>query len=167
MAPYEALYGRQCLLPVECFELGEARLLGTYIVQDALDKVKITHNQLCTVQSMQKSYADRRVRDAAFTVGESVFLWISPMKGVMRFGKKSKLSPRYIRPFEILERVGEVAYRLALPPSLLAVHLVFHVSMLQKYHIDLSYVLDFSSVQLDKDMIYEEESVAILARQVR
>ena len=77
------------------------------------------------------------------------------------------MSPRYIGPFEILERVGEVAYRLALPPSLSAVHPVFHVSMLRKYLGDPSHVLDFSSVQLDKDLTYEEEPVAILARQVR
>jgi len=85
----------------------------------------------------------------------------------MRFGKKGKLSPRYIGPFEILERVGKVVYRLALPPSLSAVHPVFHVSMLRKYHDNPSHVLDFSAVQLDKDLSYVEEPVAILDRQVR
>ena len=167
MAPYEALYGRRCRSPVGWFEPGEARLLGTDLVQDALDKVKIIQDRLRTAQSRQKSYADRKVRDIAFMVGERILLRVSPMKGVMRFGKKGKLSPRYIGPFEILERVGEVAYRLALPPSLSAVHPVFHVSMLRKYHGDPSHVFDFSSVQLDKDLTYEEESVAILARQVR
>jgi len=96
-----------------------------------------------------------------------VLLRVSPMKGVMRFGKKGKLSPRYTGPFEILERVGEVAYRLALPPSLADVHPVFHVSMLRKYHGDPFHMLDFSSIQLDKDLTYKEEPVAILARQVR
>ncbi|XP_070017686.1 uncharacterized protein [Nicotiana sylvestris] len=89
------------------------------------------------------------------------------MKGVIRFRKKGKLSPRYIGPFEILERVGEVAYRLALPPSLAAVHPVFNVSILRKYHGDLSHVLDFSSVQLDKDLSYVEEPMVMLDRQVR
>ncbi|XP_070003038.1 uncharacterized protein [Nicotiana sylvestris] len=89
------------------------------------------------------------------------------MKGVMRFGKKGKLSLRFIGPFEVLRRIGEVAYELALPPSLAGVHPVFHVSMLQKYHGDLSHVLDISSVQLDKDLSYVEEPVAILDRQVR
>ena len=84
------------------------------------------------------------------------------MKGVMRFGKKAKLSPRFIGPFEIIDRVVEVAYRLALPPGLSAVHPVFYVSMLRKYHGDPSHMLDFSTVQLDKDLTYEEESVAIL-----
>ncbi|XP_019262648.1 PREDICTED: uncharacterized protein LOC109240452 [Nicotiana attenuata] len=84
-----------------------------------------------------------------------------------RFGKKGKLSPRYIEPFEILEMIGEVDYKLALPPSLSAVHSVFHISMLQKYCGDPSHILDFSTIQLDKDLIYIEELVAILDRQVR
>ncbi|XP_070054747.1 uncharacterized protein [Nicotiana tomentosiformis] len=100
-------------------------------------------------------------------VGEVVLLRVSPVKGVMRFGRKGKTCPRYIGPFEILERVGEVAYRLALPPSLSSVHPVFHVSMLRKYHCDLSHMLDFSSVQLDKDLSYVEESVPILDKQVQ
>ncbi|XP_070026135.1 uncharacterized protein [Nicotiana sylvestris] len=89
------------------------------------------------------------------------------MKDVMRFGKKGKLNPRFIEPFEILDRVGEVAYRLALPPGLSIVHPVFHVSMFRKYHGDPSHVLDFSIVKLDRELTYEEESVAILDRQVR
>ncbi|XP_070020472.1 uncharacterized protein [Nicotiana sylvestris] len=100
-------------------------------------------------------------------VGERVLLWVSPMKGVMRFGKKGKLSPRFFVPFEILRRVGEVAYELALPPSLVGVHPIFHVSMLRRSHGDPSHVLDFSSVQLDKDLSYVEDPMAILDRQVR
>ncbi|XP_070002329.1 uncharacterized protein [Nicotiana sylvestris] len=102
----------------------------------------------------------------AFIVGEQVLLRVSPMQGMMRFGKKGKLSPRFIGPFEILDRVGEVAYILAFPPSLSAVHPVFHVLMLRKYHDDPSHVLNFSTVQLDKELSYKEESVAILDRQV-
>ncbi|XP_070022462.1 uncharacterized protein [Nicotiana sylvestris] len=147
MAPYEALYGRRCRSLVGWFELGEAQLMGTDLVQDSLDKVKIIQDQLHIAQSRQKSYADGRVCDVAFMVGERVLLWVLPMKGVMRLKKKGKLSrPRYIRPFGILERVGEMAYRLALPPGLLAVHHVFHVSMIRKYHGDPSHLLDFSSV---------------------
>ncbi|XP_070036733.1 uncharacterized protein [Nicotiana tomentosiformis] len=98
-------------------------------------------------------------------VGERVFLQVSPMKGVMRFVKNDNLNLRYISPFDILDKVGEVAYKLALLPNLSAVHRVFHVSMLRKYYGDLSHILDFSSVQLDKDLTYVEESVAILDRQ--
>jgi len=86
------------------------------------------------------------------------------MKGMMRFGKEGMLSPRFNRQFEIHDQVGEVAYRLALSLSLSAVHLVFHVSMLRKYHDDPSHVLYFSTVQLDKDLSYEEKLVAILDR---
>ncbi|XP_070045845.1 uncharacterized protein [Nicotiana tomentosiformis] len=89
------------------------------------------------------------------------------MKGVMRFGKKGKLSPRYIEPFKILERIREVAYKLALPPNLSVVHPVFHVSMLQKYYDDRSHVLDFSTVQLDENLTYIEEPVVILETHVQ
>ncbi|XP_070025502.1 uncharacterized protein [Nicotiana sylvestris] len=132
-----------------------------------MEKVKVIQDRLRTAQSRQKSCADRKVRDVSYMVGERVLLRVSHMNGVMRFGKKGKLSPRFISPFEILRCVGDVAYELALPPSLAGVHLVFHVSMLRRYHGDPSHVLDFSSVQLDKDKSFVEEPVAILDRQVR
>ena len=89
------------------------------------------------------------------------------MKGVMRFGKRGKLSPRYIGPFEVLKRVGEVAYELALPYGLSGVHPVFHVSMLKRYHGDGNYIIRWDSVLLDENLSYEEEPVAILDREVR
>ncbi|XP_070004435.1 uncharacterized protein [Nicotiana sylvestris] len=100
-------------------------------------------------------------------VGERVLLLVSPLKGVIRFRKKGKLSPRYIGPFDIIERAGDAVYKLALSPSLSTVHTIFHVSMLRKYYGDPSYVLDFSSVQLDKDLTRVEEPVAILDKQVQ
>ncbi|XP_070023180.1 uncharacterized protein [Nicotiana sylvestris] len=99
-------------------------------------------------------------------VGKKVLLKVSLMKGIMRIGKKGKLNQRFIGPFEVLRRVGEVAYELALPPSLSGVHLVFHVSMLWRYHAELSHVLDFSTIQLDESLDYEEEPVSIVARQI-
>ena len=96
-----------------------------------------------------------------------MLLKVSPMKGVMRFGKRGKLSPRYIGPFEVLKRVGEVAYELALPPGLSGVHPVFHVSMLKRYHGDGNYIIRWDSVLLDENLSYEEEPVAILDREVR
>ncbi|XP_070042897.1 uncharacterized protein [Nicotiana tomentosiformis] len=99
--------------------------------------------------------------------GEKVLLRVSPMKGVMRFGKKGKLNLRFIGLFEVLDRVGEVAYSLVLPPRLARVHLVLHVSMLRKYHENRSYVLDFSTMQLDENLTYEEELVTILDQQVQ
>ncbi|XP_070010610.1 uncharacterized protein [Nicotiana sylvestris] len=99
MALYEALYGRQCRSSVSWFKPGEARLLGTNLVQDALQKVKVIQDRLCTAQSRQKSYAERKIHDVSYMVGEWVLLRVLPMKGVMRFGKKDKLSPRFIGPF--------------------------------------------------------------------
>jgi len=121
-------------------------------VKDALEKVQLIQERLHTAQSRQKSYADQKARDLSFMEGENILLKVSPMKGIMRFGKKGKLSPKFIGPFEVLRRVGEVAYELALPPNLSVVHPVFHVSMLRKYHADLSHVLDFNTVQLDNSL---------------
>ncbi|XP_070014605.1 uncharacterized protein [Nicotiana sylvestris] len=154
-------------IPRGWFEPGESRLLGIDLVQDAFDKVKVIHDRLHMVQSRQKIYADMKNRDVAFMVGEKVLLKVSPMKGVMRFGKKRKLSSRYIGPFEVLQKIGEAAYKLALPPILSSVHPVFHVSMLRKYIGDPSHVLDFSTIQLDGDLTYDMELVAILDRHVR
>ncbi|XP_027774282.1 uncharacterized protein LOC114077983 [Solanum pennellii] len=102
-----------------------------------------------------------------FQIGENFLLKVSPMNRVMRFDKKGKFSPRYIGPFEVLECVGPVAYRLALPPNLSRVHLVFHVSMLKIYHGDGGYIIKWDSIVLDKDIQYEEEPIAILDSDVR
>ena len=99
-----------------------------------MDKVKLIQDRLLMAQSRQKGYADRKDRELEFMVGERVLLKVSPMKGVMRFGKKHKLSPRYIAPFEIVERIGEVEYQLSLPPGFSGIHHVFHISMQKKYH---------------------------------
>ncbi|XP_022159225.1 uncharacterized protein LOC111025643 [Momordica charantia] len=118
-------------------------------------------------QSSQKSYADVRRRELEFVVGERVFLRVAPVKGILRSGKKGKLSARFIGPFEILERIGPVAYRLAMPPSLAAVHNVFHVSMLRKYIHDPSHVLDPEPLQLDESLCYEEVPVTILVKETK
>ena len=100
-------------------------------------------------------------------MGDKVFLKVSPWRKILRFGKKSKLSPRFIGPYEILERIGPVAYRLALPPELTKLQNVFHVSMLQRYHSDGSHILPVQDVQVKLDFSYEEEPKAILAREVK
>jgi hypothetical protein len=164
MAPYEALYGRTCRTPICWSEVGERRLIGPEIVDMTTEKVKIIRQRLKTAQSRQKSYADKLRRDLEFQVGDRVFLKISPWKGIMRFGKKGKLSPRYIGPYEILARVGEVAYQLALPPELSQIHDVFHVSVLRKYMSDPSHVLTYQPVELREDLTYEERPVQILDR---
>ncbi|KAH0652758.1 hypothetical protein KY289_030436 [Solanum tuberosum] len=138
MTPFEALYGRGCKSPIGWFEAGDVKPLGVDLVNDAQDKT-----------------------------GENVLLKLSPIKGVMRFGKKGKLSPRYIGPFEVLECVGPVAYKLALPPNLFDVHPIFQVSMLKRYHGDRDYIIKWDSIVLDKDLQYEEEPIGILDRDVR
>ncbi|XP_069152844.1 uncharacterized protein [Solanum lycopersicum] len=102
-----------------------------------------------------------------FMEGEQVLLKVSPMKGVMQFGKRRKISPRYIGPFDVLKRMGEVTYKLALPPGLSGVHPVFHVSMLKRYRGDENYIIRWDSFLLDENLSYEEESVAILHREFR
>ena len=142
IAPYEALYGRPCQSPICWIEVGEHSIIGLDLIRDAFEKVDLIWKDLLTAQRRQKRYVDRRRRPLEFEVGDQVFLKVMPKRGVVRFGKRGKLAPRYIRPFEILERVGTVAYRLALPPSLSCVHEVFHVSILHKYTPDQTHVMD-------------------------
>ena len=122
MAPYEDLYRHKCRTPVCWDEVGERKLVGPEIVQVTCDKVKVIRDRLKIAQNRQKSYADNSCRDLEFEVGDMVFLKISPWKGVLRFGKRGKLSPRYIGPYRIVERIGEVAYRLELPSDLDRIH---------------------------------------------
>ena len=105
-------------------------------------KVDLIRRHLLTAQNRQKSYKNRRRRPLEFEVGDHVFLKVMPKRGVVRFGKQGKLSPRFIGPFEILDRVGTVTYRLALTPSLSGVHEVFHISMLRKYTPYPTHVVD-------------------------
>ncbi|CAA0817652.1 Unknown protein, partial [Striga hermonthica] len=119
-----------------------------------------------SAQERQKVYADRKRQEHVYVVGDHVFLKVSPMGGVIGFGKKGKLRPRYIRPFEILDRVGDLAYRLALPPDLSGVHDVFHVSMLQRYVHNPDHVVNFDELQVERDLTYEEVPAAILDRKV-
>ena len=145
MAPFEALYGRRCRFLIGLFDAFEVIPWSTDLLRESLDKVKFIQEKLLAAQNRQKEYANRKVRDLDFMEGEQVLLKVSPMKGVMRFGKRGKLSLRYIGPFEVLKRVGEVAYELALPPGLSGVHPVFHVSMLKRYHGDGNYIIHWDS----------------------
>ena len=136
MTPYEALYGRPCRLQLCWTEVEESSILDPDLVRVTSEKVSLIRQHLLMAQSRQKSYADVRRRPLEFEVGDHVFLKVMPKRGVVRFGKHGKLSPRFIGPFEVLMRVDIVAYRLALPPSMSGVHEVFHVSMLRKYTPD-------------------------------
>ena len=122
MAPYEALYGRPCRSSLCWTEVGESSITGPDLIRDTSEKVSLIRQRLLTAQSRQKSYADVRRRPLEFEVGDHVFLKVMPKRGMVRLDKRGKLSPRFIGPFEILERVGTVAYRLALPVSVTAQH---------------------------------------------
>ena len=167
MAPYEALYGRPCRSPICWAEVGDEALMGPEVVQETTEKISIIRDRIRTAQSRQKSYADLKRRHVEFEIGDHVFLKVSPMRGVVRIGKKGKLAPRYVGPFEILEKVGELAYRLALPTSMSGVHNVFHISMLRKYVPDESHVIDHSTIEVKENATFVVEPVRILDRSTR
>ena len=145
--------------------MGKISITSLTLIRDTSEKVGMILKRLLTVQSRQKSYADIRRRPLEFEVGDHVFLKVMPKRGVIRFGKQGKLSPRYIRPFEVLERVGTVTYRLSLPPSLSSVHEVFHVSMLRKCTLDLTHILDWGEIVVDTDGTLEEGPMLIMDSQ--
>jgi hypothetical protein len=128
MAPFEALYGRRCRTPLNWSEPSERYFFRPDMVKETEEKVQRIIHHLKKAQARQKSYADKRRMPLYFLVGDYVYLKVSLMKGVSRFGIKGKLAPRYIGPFPILEQCGPVAYRLQLPETLSTVHNVFHVS---------------------------------------
>lgn len=140
--------------------------MGPEIVEQTVKAVEKIRERIKTAQDRQKSYANKRRKELQFEIGEKVFLKVAPMKGVVMFGKKWKLRPRFIGPFEILERVGNVAYMLALLPELAAVHNVFHISMLRKYVHDPDHIVSYASLDINKDMTYEETPAVILERKV-
>ena len=162
MAPYEALYGRPCRSPLCWTEVGESSITSPDLIRDTSEKVNLIRQCLLMAQSRQKGYADVRCRPLEFEVGDHVFLKVMPKRGVDRLSKRGKLSPRLIRPFEILERVGTVAYRLALSHSMSGVHKVFHISMLRKYTPDPAHVVDWGQIEVDTDRTFEEGPVCIL-----
>ncbi|XP_015162964.1 uncharacterized protein [Solanum tuberosum] len=167
MPPYEALYGRKCRTPLSWSEVGERKLVGPEIVQQTKDKVKIIKDRLKISSDRQKSYADLKRCDIEYQVGDRVFLKVYPWKKIMRFGQNEKLSPRFIGPYEILGRVGPVAYKLALPPESEKIHNVFHVSMLRRYLFDPSHVLPVESIEVNPALTYNEEPILIQAGEVK
>ncbi|XP_052484848.1 uncharacterized protein LOC128039948 [Gossypium raimondii] len=167
MALFEALCGRKCKIPLYWSELSESKLVGVDLIRETEEKVKIIRDSLKATSDRQKSYANLKRRDIEFNVDDHVFLKVSSWKKVLRFGRKGKLSPRFIGSYEIIERIGLVAYRLALPPELEKIHNVFHVSMLKWYRLDRSHVIPHAEIEIQSDMTYSEEPVKILARKVK
>jgi hypothetical protein len=141
MAPFEVLYGRRCCTLLNWIELGEKVIFGPDLVEEADATVRHIQENLKAAKSRQETYTNKRRRPLEFEVGGHVYLRVSPMKGVKRFGVKGKLAPRYIGPLPILVKCGSVAYKLDLPSSLAGVHDIFHVLQLKKClkaHVDVA-----------------------------
>nr|GEU56601.1 putative reverse transcriptase domain-containing protein [Tanacetum cinerariifolium] len=161
-APFEALYGCKCRSPIIWAAVGESQLIGPEIVQETTIKIIKIKKWLKTVRSCQKSYADKRRKPFEFKVWDRVLLKVSPWKGVVRFGKKGKLAPRYVGPFEVVECVGPVAYRLKLPQELSCVHNVCHVSNLKKCLADSDLQVPLEEIKIDDKLYFVKKPIEIV-----
>nr|GEZ70034.1 reverse transcriptase domain-containing protein [Tanacetum cinerariifolium] len=166
-APFEALYGRKCRSPICWSEVRESQLTGPELVRKTTKKIVQIKNRLLTARSRQKSYANLKRRLTKFEVGDKVMLKVSPWRGVIRFGKRGKLSPRFIRPFKVIERIRPIAYKLELPDKLCVTHDIFHVSNLKRYFVNDDVVIPLGEVQLDDKLHFVEEPVEIMDRELK
>ncbi|XP_073120482.1 uncharacterized protein [Henckelia pumila] len=162
MAPFEALYGRTCRSLLFWDDLSEAPVIGPEMIREMSDKVKLIQFRMRTAQDLQSKYVNVRRRPLSFEQGDRVFLKISPFRGW--FIKRGKLSPRFIGSYKILDKVGDLAYRLYLPPTLSGIHDVFYLSMPRKYEPDASHVLRPDEDKLDETLSYFEIPIKILDR---
>ncbi|GJZ54909.1 putative reverse transcriptase domain-containing protein [Tanacetum coccineum] len=161
-ASYEALYGRKCQSPVCSAEVGEAQLTGPEMIQETTEKIVLIKHRIQAAHDRQKSYADLKSKLMEFKVGDMVMLKVSPWKGVVRFIKRGKLNPRYVRHFKVLAKVGDVAYRLELPQELSIVHHTFHVSNLKKCYADEPLAMPLEGVHIDDTLQFLEEPIEIM-----
>nr|GEU38732.1 putative reverse transcriptase domain-containing protein [Tanacetum cinerariifolium] len=166
-APYEALYGQKCRSPVCWAEVGEAQMTGQELSQKTTEKIVLIKQRIQAAQDRQKSYADLKWKPMEFDVGDRVMLKVSPWKRVVRFGKRGKLNPRYVRPLKVLAKVGTVAYRLELPQELSRVHHTFHVSNLKKCYADEPLVMLLEGIHVNDRLQFMEEPVEIMKREIK
>jgi hypothetical protein len=162
MSPFESLYGRKCRTPLYWDQTRQRQFFGPKLIQEAEEQVRIIRENLRVAQTRQKSYADNRRRPLEFEEGDYVYLKVSPLRGMRRFKVKGKLSPRYIGPFLIFRRVGEMAYQLELADNLSDVHNVFHVSQLKKCLRVPEEQLPMKELSVQGDLTYTEYPVKIL-----
>jgi hypothetical protein len=162
MSPFEALYGRNCRTPLHWDQPDERQVFGPDILLEAEENIRMVRENLKAVQSRQRSYVDTRRRELSFEVGDYVYLKVSPIRGTKRFGVKGNLAPRYIGPYQIQARHGEVAYQLSLPENLSAVHNVFHVSQLRKCLRVPEEQLPAKDLEVQEDLTYIEKPTQIL-----
>ncbi|GJW28098.1 putative reverse transcriptase domain-containing protein [Tanacetum coccineum] len=166
-APFEALYGRKCRSPVCWAEVGEAQLTGPDLIQETTEKIIQIKQRIQAARDRQKSYADLKRKPMEFQVGDRVMLKVSPWKGVVRFGKRGKLNPRYVGPFKVLEKIGSVAYKLELPQELSRVHNTFHVSNLKRCYSDEPLAVPLEGLHIDDKLQFVEEPVEIMEREIK
>ncbi|GJX82690.1 putative reverse transcriptase domain-containing protein, partial [Tanacetum coccineum] len=166
-APFEALYGRKCQSPVCWAKVGDAQLTGPAIIHETNENIVQIKSRIQAICDRQKSYANIRCKPMAFQVGDRVMLKVSPWKGVVRFGKRGKLNPRYVVPFKVIERVRTVAYKLELPPQLSRVHIKFHVSNLKKCMFDESLMIPLEELRVDDKLHFVEERVEVMDREIK
>ncbi|GKA59821.1 hypothetical protein Tco_0759134 [Tanacetum coccineum] len=162
-----ALYGRKCRSLIMWAEVGEGQLIGPELVQETIEKISQIKDRLKAAHDHQKSYADKRRKPLEFSVGDYILLKVSPWKGVVRFGKKGKLAPRFVGPFEIIEKVGLVAYQLDLPEELNGVHDTFYVSNLKNYLANPTLKVPWFKIRVDAKLNFVEELVEILEREFK
>ncbi|GJX23785.1 putative reverse transcriptase domain-containing protein [Tanacetum coccineum] len=166
-APFEALYGRKCRSHFCWAEVGDVQLTGPEIIHETTEKIVQIKNRIQAARDRLKSYADVRCKPLEFQVGDKVMLKVSPWKGVIRFGKRGNLNPRYIEPFKVLVKVGTVAYILELPQQLSKVHSTFHISNLKKCLSDESLVIPLDEIHIDDKLHFVEEPMEIMDREVK
>nr|GEW01697.1 putative reverse transcriptase domain-containing protein [Tanacetum cinerariifolium] len=166
-ASFEALYGRKCRSPIMQTEVGEGQLIGPELVQETTENISQIKDRPKTACDIQKSYADKMRKPLEFSVGDYILLKVSHWNGVVRFGKEGKLAPRFVGPFEIIKKVGHVAYRLDLPEELNGVHDTFHVSNLKKCLADLTLQVPLDEIPIDTKLNFVEEPVEILEREFK
>ncbi|GJV60583.1 putative reverse transcriptase domain-containing protein [Tanacetum coccineum] len=167
VAPYEALYGRKCRSPVCWAEVGEAQLTGPELIQETTKKIILIKQRIQAARDRQKSYADLKRKPMEFEVGDRVMLKVSPWKGVVRFGKRGKLNPRYVGPLKVLAKVRKVTYRLELPQELSRVHHTFHVSNMKKCYADEPLVMLLEGIHIDDKLQFVEEPIEIMELEIK
>ncbi|GJR70463.1 putative reverse transcriptase domain-containing protein [Tanacetum coccineum] len=166
-APFEALYGRKCHSLVCWAEVGQVQLTCPEIVQETTEKVIQIKQRMQAACDQQKSYADLKRKPVEFQVGDRVMLKVSPWKGVVCFGKRGKLNPRYVGPFKVLEKVRSVAYKFELPQELSRVHNTFHVSNLKKCYSDEPLAVLLEGLHIDDKLQFVEEPIKIMEWEIK
>nr|GEY17666.1 putative reverse transcriptase domain-containing protein [Tanacetum cinerariifolium] len=160
-------FGKGWVNHLSITEVGEAQLFGLELIQEITEKIIQIKQRMQATHARQKSYADLKRKPMEFQIRDRVMFKVFPWKGVVRFGKRGKLNPRYVGPFKVLDKVGTVAYNLELPQKLSRVHNMFHVFNLKKYHADEPLAVSLDGLHVDDKLHFVEEPVEIMDQEVK